>query len=483
MPSRHFLTSFSEWVKIAPDAPALSGDDYVISYAELARLVHLAGSAITGLDPADNAAAPVCISARKSPAMIALVIACLKAGRRVLLPSSGLGAEALAELCAQVGSSYVFSPSGSVCVTESMVRRLELCEPGLILTTSGSTGSPKAVVLSPEGVDRFLSWAAAQFEIKPGTTVLNYAPLNFDLCLLDVWATLAGGARAELVEQGKAANGTYLLDLCTQRALTVIQAVPMFYRLLVEAISDGHSFGGVKHIIFTGDVMPLKLLERLPALFPQATLWNVYGCTETNDSFLHKVTVDEALTHGTVPIGRPITGVNAVIVDGSGSVIDGPGSGELLVTTPFQACGYLDQRLNLEKWWEGYFRTGDTVRRDGNGLFFLDGRNDYHVKVRGVRTNLQEIEQVILSHPDVLEAAVVAVPDEISGNVLHTVVRRQPNSSLNSIQLRMHSAAKLPRTAVPSVVEIIDQALPRTSTGKIDRNLARIHCERMKIVN
>jgi acyl-coenzyme A synthetase/AMP-(fatty) acid ligase len=153
------------------------------------------------------------------------------------------------------------------------------------------------------------------------------------------------------------------------------------------------------------------------------------------------------------------------------------------VTTPFQTCGYLEQRLNQEKWQGGYFHTGDTVQRDQNGLFFLTGRNDYHVKVRGVRTNLQGIEQVILDHSDVREAAVVAVPDETSGNILHAIVRRQPYSSLNSIQLRVHIAAKLSRSAVPGVVEIVDQALPRTSTGKIDRNLVRIHHERMQRVN
>jgi len=481
MPSKSFVTLFSAWVKIQPGAPALSWGDQLVSYAELARLVDSVGSVITELGPADDVL--VCVPAQKSPETIALVIACLKAGRRVLLPSAGLGAEALAKLCAQVGCRYVLSASGNVRMAGGVGRWLEPGEPGLMLTTSGSTGLPKTVVLSTEGVDRFLSWAVTQFGIKPGVTVLNYAPLNFDLCLLDIWATLAIGACVELVEQDKAANGAYLLDICTRRALTVIQAVPMFYRLLADAISDGRTFGSVEHIICTGDAMPLKLLERLPALFPQARLWNIYGCTETNDSFLHEVSVDEALVHGAVPIGRPITGVDAVIVDEFGAVVDGPGSGELLVATPFQAPGYLSQPLNQEKWREGYFRTGDTVRRDENGLFFLAGRNDYHVKVRGVRTNLQEIEQVILSHSDVLEATVVAVPDKIAGNVLHALVRRRPDSCLNSIQLRVHSAAKLPRTAVPGVVEIIDHALPHTSTGKIDRKLVRVHREKMQLVD
>jgi acyl-CoA synthetase (AMP-forming)/AMP-acid ligase II len=231
----------------------------------------------------------------------------------------------------------------------------------------------------------------------------------------------------------------------------------------------------VREVLFTGDVMPLDLLERVCDIFPGARMWNVYGCTETNDSFLHAVTRDEVRAHGVLPIGRPIEDVDAIIVGESGDILPGAGTGELVVATPFQARGYLDQRLNREKWRDGYFRTGDLVRRDAHGLVFLTGRTDHQVKVRGVRTNLQEVEEVVLAHPQVLEAAVVAVPDETAGSVLHAVVHRAPGSGMNGLQLRVHCAASLPRTAIPGVIEIVDHALPRTSTGKVDRNSVRLN--------
>jgi len=181
----------------------------------------------------------------------------------------------------------------------------------------------------------------------------------------------------------------------------------------------------------------------------------------------------EVAAHGVVPIGTPIEGVDALVVDESGDVLVGAGSGELVVSTPFSSSGYTDPRLNDEKWHDGYFRTGDLVRRDEHGLVFLVGRNDHQVKVRGVRTNLQEVEQVVLAHPQVSEAAVIAVPDETAGHVLHAVVRRVAGSAVNSLHLRVHCAAGLPRTAIPSVIEIVDHALPRTSTGKVDRNSLR----------
>lgn len=453
MPSRSFLHAFFRHVDDSPDAPALFADGSIVTYAELAALVRAAK--VGDVQALRNGVR--CVPAVKTPETIALVIACLRQNHKVLLPSPDLGGAALAELTEQVGRAVV-----------------DAAEPGLLLTTSGSTGTPKAVELAPDGVDAFISWAAKEFGIGAGSAVLNYAPLNFDLCLLDVWATLAVGGRVVLVDPARAASASYLFELCLKRDPTVVQAVPLFYRLLADATPDDVRFDRVEQVIFTGDAMPLQLLERLPRLFPRAELWNVYGCTETNDSFAYRVDLDEVRALGTVPIGTPIAGVEAVVEDG----------GELLVRTPFQAHGYTDRELNREKWRDdGFFRSGDVVRRTENGLFVLVGRNAHHVKVRGVRTNISEVEQVITAHPHVREAAVVAVPDDLAGNVLHAVVRRQPDTSFNSIDLRVHCAAHLPRTAVPGVVEIVDHALPRTSTGKVDRNLVRVHRERMQLVD
>jgi len=474
MATHSFVTAFAEMARTRPDAPALSWGDRVVDYAGLADMVESASARLTAL--ALDEGAPVCVPARKSPRTIALVIACVRGGRQVLLPSTGLGPDALADLTARLGCTHVLGATeeGTVVArpTGTGGRGARPVEPGLVLTTSGSTGTPKMVVLAADGVDRFLTWAAATFAIGPGARVLNHAPLNFDLCLLDVWAALSVGARVELVDPERAVDGAHLAALCAERAPTVVQAVPLFFRLVVEA-ADGRVFDGVRTLIFTGDAMPPSLLDRVAAAFPNARMWNVYGCTETNDSFLHEVVPAEVAAHGVVPIGTPIEGVDALVVDESGDVLVGAGSGELVVSTPFSSSGYTDPRLNDEKWHDGYFRTGDLVRRDEHGLVFLVGRNDHQVKVRGVRTNLQEVEQVVLAHPQVSEAAVIAVPDETAGHVLHAVVRRVAGSAVNSLHLRVHCAAGLPRTAIPGVIEIVDHALPRTSTGKVDRNSLR----------
>ncbi|MCP2092460.1 MULTISPECIES: AMP-binding protein [Actinosynnema] len=463
MPTRAFLTAFAATAATTPDAPALTWHDRELGYADLDALAHQAEPLLAGLPPG----APVCVPATKSPETIALLIACFRAGLRVLLPSPELGADALRRLCEQVGCPHVLTaadaPGGAPSAIATDLAPTTLPGPGLLLTTSGSTGTPKVVVLAEEGVDAFLAWAAAAFSIQPGTAVLNHAPLNFDLCLLDVWATLAAGGRVDLVDPAHAADGAHLAALCRDREPAVVQAVPLFFR---QVTATGGTFPGVRDVLLTGDVTPAALLREIAEAFPSARLWNVYGCTETNDSFLHRI--DPASTEP-LPIGAPIAGVEVRVTDFDGRELTGPAEGELVVRTPFRALGYHDAALDRERWSDGWFRTGDLVRRDERGLLHLSGRTDHQVKVRGVRTNLAEVERVVLDHPDVLEAAVVAVPDELAGSVLRAVVRRAPDSRLNGLHLRVHCASALPRTAIPGAFDVGDAALPRTTTGKVDR--------------
>jgi acyl-coenzyme A synthetase/AMP-(fatty) acid ligase len=122
---------------------------------------------------------------------------------------------------------------------------------------------------------------------------------------------------------------------------------------------------------------------------------------------------------------------------------------------------------------EVYFRSGDLVERDADGVYTLLGRNDFQVKVRGTRVNLEEIELIIASHEDVVEAAVIGIPDELAGVRIHAVVRGIGPGKPNSLKLRDHCRLRLPRVAIPSAIQIVPEPLPRTSTGKVDRQAIR----------
>jgi acyl-coenzyme A synthetase/AMP-(fatty) acid ligase len=486
---------FDAWARRHPGDRALIYHREDITYRQLLDLVSEVRGRLREFGIPEGC--PVCVSAKKSPETIALVIACLSDRRRILLPATDLGDDVLHTLCqlsscshiltvrrhtngpASVAVKHVFEPDKNRFAAMSCLPTSE--DVGLLLTTSGSTGVPKIVPISMAGVDRFMSWAAEQFDIAPGTTVLSYAPLNFDLSLLDVWTTLRFGGCVSLVDQDRATDTGYLLRLF-ETDIHVIQSVPMLYRLLADGADiKGRVFDSVEHVVFTGDVTPPGLALRLVTLFPMARFYNVYGCTETNDSLLHKINIAELHQTEKIPVGQPVPGVDALVVDAKGELVAGPGTGELWISTPFQTAGYLESRRN-----DGvfvchpdgnspgrYYRTGDLVTRHGNGTILLEGRNDFHVKVRGVRTNTQEIEQAILDHPQVREVIVVALPEEVAGTRLHALVERQSGSDLNSLGLRTYCSRKLPRTAIPASISIVDEPVPRTATGKPDRNLVK----------
>ncbi|MFF1818012.1 AMP-binding protein [Kribbella sp. NPDC058245] len=451
-----------------PHRTALVFNDRTVTYGELIDLTQTYRGQLLQLElPAGGT---VCVPAYKTPETIALLLAAFHEGLVVLAPSPDLGAAALTRLAQQARATHVLTVAD--VLTADPVRRDEAEAAGfaqadprrtcLLLTTSGSTGTPKIVPIASTGFDAFTAWATAEFALTSDDVALSYAPLNFDLALLDIWSFLQLGAQVVLVDQGKATDAPYVHALIEDHEVTFIQGVPMLYRLLVEA---GTAFPSVREVIFTGDSVPASLLEPVSEDFPKARFHNIFGCTETNDSFIYEV--DPATLTGKMPIGRPIAGTEALVSDAD----------ELLVATPFQTDGYLNSALNADTFQviDGrvFYRTGDLVTRDEDGLYSLQGRADWQVKVRGVRTNLQEVEQVIAAHPEVLEAVVVPLPDEQAGVRLHAHVSRHPSSTLTSLRLRTHAGEHLPRHAIPTSVHITDVPLPRTSTGKPDRNLIK----------
>lgn len=450
-------------------AAAIVDGAYTWSYAELAEHVaaHRSGLERDGVRPGQT----VGLLAEKSAHTVAAALALAEIGATVFMAPGGLSPELLADLLSRSGADYAVR--GRTSDPDSLeavpVRRAQRTAEGgaaVLLSTSGSTGVPKLVPLSSSAVERFAAWAAEAFGIGPGVRVLSYAPLNFDLSLLDVWATLMSGGTTLLVPPRDAARPERLIGILEKQLPEIVQAVPLLIRLLVA--HDVPPQPQVRHLISTGEAFPLEHWPWLRRTFPRAEIWNLYGCTETNDSFRHRVTQDDVDARR-VPIGRPLPGVVARI-DGGGA------EGELLVSTPFQTPGYLQQRpdesppfLRLPDCDRVFYRTGDIVRLAPDGAYHLVDRISRIVKVNGVRTTLAEIESVLAEHPDVAEAVVFAVPDPVAGTALHAAVLPGEQRRPDTLALRGHCRRRLAASAVPSRYHVLADDLPRTPTGKPDR--------------
>jgi amino acid adenylation domain-containing protein len=345
-----------------------------------------------------------------------------------------------------------------------------------ILYTSGSTGNPKGVMLSHLNALAFVDWGRQTFGVGPDDRLSSHAPFHFDLSVFDLYAASTSGAALVLVPAGTSVLPVQVRRFIEGQQITVWYSVPSVLSML--AIRGGLHPGDLpdlRVVLFAGEVFPTKYLRNLMSVLPEARFANLYGPTETNVCTWYDVPPLDADDDETIPIGRPIDGVDAFGVDDEGGVVPVGGRGELFVTGPTVAHGYWNDEERTTRGFvsdprgirdERCYRTGDLVELLPDGSFRFFGRIDAQVKSRGYRIELGEIETALISHDNVVECAVVAIPDELVTNRLKAFVVTK--ADLSAADLLHYCAERVPHYMVPETITVVDD-LPRTSTGKIDR--------------
>jgi L-proline---[L-prolyl-carrier protein] ligase len=352
-----------------------------------------------------------------------------------------------------------------------------------ILYTSGSTGTPKGVMISHRNSLTFVEWAAAAAGLTAEDRVCSPAPLHFDLSVFDVFASCLAGACMSVIPDGTTTFPISIARWLESERLSVWYSVPSVLTLLACFGSLGKfDLSRLRTVIFAGEVFPPKYLARLMAELPHCRYLNWYGPTETNVCTAFEVAVGDA-DDAPVPIGRACANTEVFAVTSEGRIASAPGEeGELHVRGPALMRGYWGQPdktrevLVPHPLGAGHddlvYRTGDLVTLGPEGNYLYLGRLDSMVKVRGYRVELGEVEAALYRHRAVREAAVVPVADELLGSRLRAVVAVD-DASLTREELLDHCRQWLPAYMVPDIAEF-REALPRTSTGKVDRNrLAR----------
>jgi acyl-CoA synthetase (AMP-forming)/AMP-acid ligase II len=240
----------------------------------------------------------------------------------------------------------------------------------------------------------------------------------------------------------------------------------------------GADLSRLRAVIFAGEVFPAKHLTQLMAELPGARYLNWYGPTETNVCTWYEVPPGAELT-APVPIGKACANTDVFAVTSDGGRVSKPGEeGELYARGSGLMRGYWGQQGKTRQVFtqnpfqaaydELAYRTGDLVTLDDEGNYVFIGRRDGMVKTRGYRVELGEVEAALYAHPAIREAVVLPVPDELLGSRLRAVICAGGPDGLTREQVLDHCRRRLPAYMVPDVVEFRD-ALPRTSTGKVDR--------------
>ncbi|RSS46142.1 non-ribosomal peptide synthetase [Streptomyces sp. WAC08241] len=338
--------------------------------------------------------------------------------------------------------------------------------------TSGSTGLPKAVGVTHADVAAL----AAERTWGDGATdaVLLHSAYVFDAATFEIWVPLLRGGRIVVAPDG-VLQPERLRELVARHGVTAAFLTTALFNVFAE--TDPGALGLLRLAAAGGEAAAPGVLQRLAAAHPGTRFFNAYGPTEaTTFALLHQVAADED-PDGVPPVGRPLDGVRALVLDASLNPVPDGAEGELYLAGPGVARGYLGQPGQTAARFVAdpsdpaggrMYRTGDLVRRTPGGDVVHVGRADQQVKLRGHRIEPGEIEAALRAHPSVRAACVVVREDRPGDRVLTAYVVPAPGHTPDPAALIAHLGGRLPAYMVPSAAQTLD-ALPLTANGKLDR--------------
>ena len=468
-----------------PERVAIEFEGVAITYRELDERANQLTHHLKSFGVERETLVGLCLS--RSPQMIVAMLAILKSGGAYVPLDPAFPADRLAFMVEDSGMRVIVTETSleplikakgvrTVCLNQDVASISsnpktppQACTtPGnlaYVLYTSGSTGKPKGVQIIHSAVLNFLKSMQREPGLSPNDRLLAITTLSFDIAGLEIFLPLITGAAVVVASRDIATDGVRLVEEIEKSQITVMQATPATWRLLLEA-----GWGGSPKlkVLCGGEALANDLAE---ALLPRsAELWNLYGPTETTIwSAAIRVVQGEVIV-----LGPPIANTQFYIVDDDLQLMPIGVVGELCIGGDGLARGYLNRaELTAEKFIPNPFgngkiyRTGDLARYRADGKIEFLGRKDHQVKVRGFRIELGEIETVLSSHPAVQQSVVIAREDGPGEKRLAAYFTANV-SELPVAELRTLATGRLPEYMIPSAFVQL-KAFPLTPNGKIDR--------------
>jgi len=484
-----------------PDRAAVSTADggERLTYSELERAAGSIRDALArhGVGPGDR----IAVCAPKSPASVAAILGILQAGAAYVpvdptapaargafvIEDCGVAAAIVAaDLLAGLRGAGELELTGLEPWRKAPGdRAIEIVRgPGgektrdaplaYVLYTSGSTGRPKGVVHTHDSALSFVRWCADTFDLSEEDRFSSHAPFHFDLSIFDLYVSLLHGGEIVLFGEGISKQPTAMAAAIAERGISVWYSTPSVLRLMVEfGQLESYDWSALRLVLFAGEVFPVKHLRALLEAWPAPRYFNLYGPTETNVCTYFEVPAEiPADREDPFPIGLVCENDRGLVVDEGDRPVASGEEGELLITGGTVMSGYwnLPERsasaFHVDRDGTRWYRTGDLVREAADGNLLFVGRRDRMVKRRGYRVELGEIESALYRHPEVIEAAVIAVPDE-DGVRIEAFVSRTDGGKGSIIEMKTFCSKELPLYMIPDRF-LFRPSLPKTSTDKID---------------
>lgn len=347
-----------------------------------------------------------------------------------------------------------------------------------VLYTSGSTGRPKGVMIEHLSLVNYLAWVNDQVFGTQVQHVPVLSRLTFDASLKQLFAPLMRGGSVWMLPDTIITQPAALLAMINERTNVGLNCVPALWEAMLAVMRSGDvpaPTGRLTTLMLGGERLRPELVEQTLQLLPDLQIWNLYGPTEATAN----VSAAQITRADQITIGRPLTNMQAYVLDDYLHPVPIGTPGELYVGGIGLARGYLNcPDLTAARFIPSpvasseaarLYRSGDLARYLPDGTIEFLGRTDHQVKLRGLRIELGEIEAVLEQHAQV-QQAVVTVREDTPGDqrlVAYVVLAR--TQGVNQTDLRSFLQVQLPDYMVPSLFVMLD-ALPRMPNGKIDRH-------------
>ena len=355
-----------------------------------------------------------------------------------------------------------------------------------MIYTSGSTGTPKGVLVEHRSVVRLLRQTEPWFGFGPSDVWTMFHSASFDFSVWEIWGALAYGGRVVIVPYEVSRSPAAFLDLLGRESVTVLDQTPTAFRQLVtaDATRPGTDLGALRLVILGGERLDVGLLEPWVARHgdQRPELVNMYGITETTvHASYRRIGLADLADSAVSPVGVPLPDLCFELLDESGAPVAPGQPGELYVSGPGLARGYLNRGDLTASRFLGLpgarsYRTGDRLLALDDGQYVYLGRTDDQIKVRGFRVEPGEIEAVLTGHAEVGGSIVVA-RDHGEGDV-RLVAYLLPAAGVAADQAWVDRvqgevadlvAQALPTHMRPSAYLPLE-TLPLTANGKVDRS-------------
>jgi amino acid adenylation domain-containing protein/non-ribosomal peptide synthase protein (TIGR01720 family) len=484
---------FEARARLAPSSVAVVDGHATITYGDLSRRVRGLARALRRRGVGPEVRVGVCLP--RSLDMIVAVLGVLEAGGAYVPIDPDHPAERRAALAADAGALVVLTEgdvllraeNSAVAETSSDLEAWAEALPeqaAYVLYTSGSTGRPKGVVVPHRALSRFVDAATSLYELTPGDRVLQFASLSFDASVEEIFSCLASGATLVLRSEGMLASPAEFLRACGEWGVTVLDLPTMYWHRVVAGLVEGLALpASVRLVIIGGEAaLPERVGDWHASVGARVRLVNTYGPTEATVVATSAELASAPAGRG-VPIGRPIVGAEAFVLDAALQPVPEGVVGDLYLGGEGVSRGYWGRPgLTAERFVPNPFatragaplsgagarlyRTGDRARLRVDGQLEFVGRADHQVKLRGMRIEPGEIEARLAELPGVREAVVVLREDPPQGPRLVAYVAA--DAGVEPEPLRRALRERLPDHMTPSAFVVLP-ALPHTAQGKIDR--------------